>query len=303
MPSTPPVQCFPGGETAPLTPRVETRALPGPSHHSQFLCHIRCPAHLQYHPRCPRILLLHTLTSQRKLTESDKDSAVDTQSVCTHTLCRTHIFLTHFLCVAYRHRAHAWLKVFAVRTSHLSISPSPFSCSIRRPCCSRTTTWTPRSCLHLLCRIVPDPKARVWRTSARAVGSLATWPIPRTPQVTSPRSSTRLLLQMVTRCSLKIWTSLKSLTSSKNTHENTRLFGVSTKFEASVSHVSQGDCALQKEDKESMHRETDYQTGREKQKERGKMRFCDQCCRIDVKEKSTEQCSELFSSDSLKILF
>ena len=39
---------------------------------------------------------------------------------CTHTPCRTHIFLTHFPCVAYRHRAHAWLKVFAVR----HISPS-----------------------------------------------------------------------------------------------------------------------------------------------------------------------------------
>ena len=39
---------------------------------------------------------------------------------CTHTPCRTHIFLTHFPCVACRHRAHAWLKVFAVR----HISPS-----------------------------------------------------------------------------------------------------------------------------------------------------------------------------------
>ena len=45
--------------------------------------------------------------------------------------------------------------------------------------------------------------------------------------------------------------------SKKHTHENTRLFGVSTMLEASVSHVSHGDCALQIEDKESMHRETD----------------------------------------------
>ena len=35
--------------------------------------------------------------------------------VCAHTPCRTHIFLTHFPCVAYGHRVHAWLKVFAVR--------------------------------------------------------------------------------------------------------------------------------------------------------------------------------------------
>ena len=89
---------------------------------------------------------------------------------CTHTPCRTHNFLTHFPCVAYRHRAHAWLKVFAVRMSYLSISPSPFSCFIRRLCCSRTVTSRPHSCLHSLCRTVPDPKARVKRTSARAAG-------------------------------------------------------------------------------------------------------------------------------------
>ena len=33
---------------------------------------------------------------------------------------------------AYRHRVHVWLKVFAVRMSYLSISPSPFSCFMRR---------------------------------------------------------------------------------------------------------------------------------------------------------------------------
>ena len=44
---------------------------------------------------------------------------------------------------------------------------------------------------------------------------------------------------------------------SKNTHENIRLFGVPTMLEASVSHVSHSDFALQIEDKQSMHRETD----------------------------------------------
>ena len=34
-------------------------------------------------------------------------------------------------------------------------------------------------------------------------------------------------------------------------------FGVPTIFASSVSHVSHGDCALQIEEKESMHRETD----------------------------------------------
>ena len=73
--------------------------------------------------------------------------------------------------------------------SYLSISLSPFSCFIRRLCCSRTVTSTPRSRPHRLRRALPDPKARVKRTSARAPVSLATWPIPRTPQVMSPRSS------------------------------------------------------------------------------------------------------------------
>ena len=59
----------------------KTRDLPSACHHSQFPCHSRCQAHLQFHPRGPRILLLHTLTSQRKSTKSDKESAVDTQSV------------------------------------------------------------------------------------------------------------------------------------------------------------------------------------------------------------------------------
>ena len=103
----------------------------------------------------------------------------DPSSLCTHTPCRTHIFFALVPCVTYRHE-HAWLKVFAVCMSYLSISTSPFSCFIRRLCCSRTVTSTPRSRLHRLRRASPDPKARVKRTSARAPGSLATWPIPRT---------------------------------------------------------------------------------------------------------------------------
>ena len=39
----------------------------------------------------------------------------------------------------------------------------------------------------------------------------------------------------------------------KNTHENSGLFGVLTMFESSVSHVSHDDFALQVEDEESMH--------------------------------------------------
>ena len=58
----------------------------------------------------------------------------------------------------------------------------------------------------------------------------------------------------------------------------------STIFETFVSHDSRGDFDLQQESQESMPRET---VARES--ERGKRRFCDQCSRVDVKEKSTEQ--------------
>ena len=46
-----------------------------------------------------------------------------------------------------------------------------------------------RSHLHFLCRPVPDPKARVKRTSARTARSLPVWRIPRTPQE-APRMKT-----------------------------------------------------------------------------------------------------------------
>ena len=54
---------------------------------------------------------------------------------------------------------------------------------------------------------------------------------------------------------------------SKNTHENIGLFGVLTMFDSSVSHVSHDDFALQIESKESMHRETDCLTERERKEE------------------------------------
>ena len=49
---------------------------------------------------------------------------------------------------------------------------------------------------------------------------------------------------------------MASLTSQKNTRENTGLFGVPTMFETSVSHVSHGEFALRRESQESMPRET-----------------------------------------------
>ena len=117
------------------------------------------------------------------------------QHKCALTPCRTHIFLTASLrgvqTSTYTHGS----RCLQCGLSYRSISPSPFSCFISRPCCSRTVTSKPYSRRHCPRRTFPlILKARVKRTSARAPRSLATWPIPRTPQVMSPRSSTKSLL-------------------------------------------------------------------------------------------------------------
>ena len=175
------------------------------------------------------------------------------------------MFLTRFPCVAYRHRAHAWLKVFAVRMSYLSISPSPFSCFIRRLCCFRAVTSTLLSCLHFPCRTVPDPKAH-FADPTHSTG----YEPKEFEKITSGDGDTTPIHDPK-------YDNISDF--SKITRENTGLFGVSTVWEASVSHVSHG------ESKDSMHRETVA-----RQRERRKRRFCDQCCVVDVKEELKEQC-------------
>ena len=169
---------------------------------------------------------------------------------CAHIPCRTHIFLT-FPRVAYRHRAHAWLKVFAVRMSYLSISPSPLTCFIRRLCCSRTVTSTPRSRLHLPCRTVPDPKARVKRTSARAARSSATLADSTHFAGNGPKEFDKITSADGDTTSINDPNYDNISDFSKITRENTGLFGVSTMLEASVSNVSHG------ESKDNMPRETE----------------------------------------------
>ena len=80
---------------------------------------------------------------------------------CAHTPCRTDIAHTH-----------------GSRCLQCLGHVSPFSCFIPRPCCSRTVTLRSHCRLHCPRRNVPDPKARIKRTSERAPRSLATWPIP-----------------------------------------------------------------------------------------------------------------------------
>ena len=131
--------------------------------------------------------------------------------------------------VTYRHHVHVWVKIVAVRMTYLIISSFPFSYVIRRLDYSRTITSTSRSGLLLPCRTVADPKARSKRTSARAARSFATWSIQRTPQIRSPKSSTRLLLQTETRRLSTIRNTITSLTSQKS-YARTLNCSVSTIF-------------------------------------------------------------------------
>ena len=122
-----------------------------------------------------RIFFLSLRISQPR---SDNQCVCD--GGCTHTPCRTHIFLTHFPCITHRHRVHAWFKEFAVRiiSPHLIFSFLMFHRpSLLFPYGRFDTSFPSVPSLP----IFPDPKARVKRTSARVARSVATWPIPRTP--------------------------------------------------------------------------------------------------------------------------
>ena len=66
------------------------------------------------------------------------------------------------------HDASVCNKVCCMFMSHISDSPSPLSCFIGRPCCSRTVTSTSRSRPHRFLRALPDPEARAKRTSRRS---------------------------------------------------------------------------------------------------------------------------------------
>ena len=86
---------------------------------------------------------------------------------------------------------------------------------------------------------------------------------------------------------------------SKTTRENTGLFGVPIVFETSVSHVSNGDFALQRESQESMPRETVARQREREEREGSVISVAESMSR----KKSTEPYWESFSSDSQRILF
>ena len=105
------------------------------------------------------------------------------RGVYTHSVSHAHFSDTFSLRGVQTSRTRTARGVLQCAVSsplHLTFLSSHDSST--RLCCSRTAISTPRSRLHCPCRVVPDPKARVKRTSARAAGSLAKWPIPRTPQ-------------------------------------------------------------------------------------------------------------------------
>ena len=221
---------------------------------------------------------------------------------CTHShLLHAHFSVKHTLCAHFtllmRVNKHAWLKyvkgVGRMRTS-FSISPSLFSC-FTRPCsclfcCSLTVTSRPLPTTTSLtltsttsCRTFPTWKRRSSALRTRT-SCVATWPNPPSTQVMSPKSSTRILQWMKTRCPSTIRTTI-SPTSRK---PRTRTLANSV-----FTHVwilcfctfLKGDFVPQIESKGSIPSGKCCETERN----RRKRRFRDQCCKVDVSEKSTEQ--------------
>ena len=155
---------------------------------------------------------------------------------CSHTPCRTHIFLTHFPCVAYRQRAHAWLKVFA-SAPYLSISPSPLSCSIRLlllfPHGHFETTFLSAQSLPNCSRSESAGQAH-FRTSGGEFGYLAD-----ATHFTGyePKEFDKISSADGDTTPINDQNYDNTSDFSKITRENTGLFGVSSMLEASVSNV------------------------------------------------------------------
>ena len=214
--------------------------------------------------------------------------------VCTHSPVARTVFSCTYTARALRAFSCTFTHGSRLQCAcrHLSfISPSRFSCFTRRcSCCSLTVTSRPIPTTTSLtltsttsCRTFPTKKRRSSALRTRT-SSLANWPSSFLPQVMSPKSSTRSLPWIMTRRSSTNQTTV-SPTSRKPTNENSGQFGVSTVFESSVLHVAHWwFCSLERKQRKQQSRNRC-----KRERERGKRRFCDQCCRVDVNEKSTEQ--------------
>ena len=211
------------------------------------------------------------------------------EALYSHTPCRTHIF-RHIFFERRTHRVRTWLKVCAVRMSlSLSISLSPLSCFILRLCCSRTVISRPPSFLlrpRLPCRTSPDLKAKVKRTSARGPGKLATWPIQRTQpkefdNITSADGDSTPINPNYDHISASLENHTREHWIVRCFHNVRSLCFARFSRWKKRQHASENRC----------------------QREKGNRRMCGQCCRVDVKEKSTEQYQKSFSSGSQRIMF
>ena len=169
-------------------------------------------------------------------------------------------------------------KVCCMRMSLISISPSLshvspiFAVPVRR--------LSPEFDVHTFLPYLLVLKAQ------GAARSLATWPIPHTPQVMSPKSSTRLLLQTETRRLSTIRTTITSLTS-RTSHARILNCSVFTQCKKPLFRTFLMVGFLSRERAKTAYI---WKPLPDSERDRGMIRFCDQCCRVDVKKKSTEQC-------------
>ena len=213
-----------------------------------------------------------------------------TGSVHTHSLVARTFFLVHnfvhahFSCM-WTH--HALLKLFAVRMSslltHIFLSCFTRLCS----CCSLTVTSRPLPATTLLTPTTPAELSRPESTGqAHSARGRAVW-LPG--QV---HSSHRSWAQGVRQDHFRgQWHDDRQRSGpqffdfSKTTNENTRQFGVfHSVWILCFARFSFVILFFREKAKKACNRETVA-----RQRERGKRRFCDQCWRVDVNEKSMEQ--------------
>ena len=217
---------------------------------------------------------------------------------CTHT----HMLLAHFLrtarslrtssCVSHTHGSRSWKMMFVACACRLSWFLSCFTRLRLLFLHGHFETNFTDAPVHTILPNFPGPKARVKRTphEDEQFGYLATsvlltgYEPKEFDKITSVDVDTPPINDPDHNIS----------DFSKTTSENTGHSVLNPLFCTFLI----GDFALQRESKESMPRETVA-----RQRKRGKRRFCDQRCRVGVKEMSTEQYQESFSSDSKRILF
>ena len=75
---------------------------------------------------------------------------------------------------------------------------------------------------------------------------------------------------------------------------------ISASQEVDISHVDQTVSVIESD---RQHTIIIQCPSAQREREKGKWRFCDQCCKVDVKKKSTEKYQESLSSLSQRILF